>query len=212
MASASPACWNWRAHSSGGPRPARTLLFGIWTAEERGLLGSEYFGQHPTFPLDKLAADYTIDILQTAGLSHDVVLIGAGQNDLETGLAKAAAGQGRTVTADAHPERGLFYRADHFSLARRGVPVLLLMGIGGGPDLVDGGRAAGDKWVSDYTAHCYHQACDAWSGDWNLQGAAQDVDLLYLAGGAEANSGAWPAWNAGSEFKPIRDASSAARS
>jgi Zn-dependent M28 family amino/carboxypeptidase len=194
-----------------GPRPARTLLFGVWTAEERGLLGSEYFGQHPTFPLDKLAADYTIDILQTAGPSRDVVLIGAGQSDLEAGLAKAAASQGRTVTPDAHPERGLFYRADHFSLAKHGVPVLLLMGIGGGPDLVVGGRSAGDTWVSDYTAHCYHQACDAWSADWNLIGAAQDVDLLYLAGGATANSSDWPAWNTGSEFKPIRDASAEAR-
>jgi len=194
-----------------GPRPARTLLFGVWTAEERGLLGSEYFGQHPTFPLDRLAADYTIDILQTAGLSRDVVLIGAGQSDLEIGLARAAASQGRTVTPDAHPERGLFYRADHFSLARHGVPVLLLMGIGGGPDLVAGGRTAGDQWVTNYTAHCYHQACDAWSPAWNLKGAAQDVDLLYLAGGAVADSATWPAWNAGSEFKPIRDASDAAR-
>ena len=194
-----------------GPRPARTLLFGIWTAEERGLLGSEYFGQHPTFPLDKLAANYTIDILQTAGLSHDVVLIGAGQNNLESGLAAAAATQGRTVTPDAHPERGLFYRADHFSLAKRGVPVLLLMGIGGGPDLISGGRAAGDQWVSSYTARCYHQACDAWSEDWNLLGAAQDVDLLYLAGGVVANSASWPTWNAGSEFGPTRDKSSAAR-
>jgi len=89
--------------------------------------------------------------------------------------------------------------------------VLLLMGIGGGPDLVDGGRAAGDAWVSDYTAHCYHQPCDAWSAGWNLKGAAQDVDLLYIAGGAVADSAAWPAWNAGSEFRPIRDTSNAAR-
>ena len=194
-----------------GKRPARTVIFGVWTAEERGLLGSEYYGGHPTVSLSQMAANYTMDVLQTAGPSRDVVLVGAGQNSLEQGLAKAAAAQGRPVTPDARPERGLFYRADHFSLARRGVPVLLLMGIGGGPDLVDGGRAAGDKWVSDYTANCYHQPCDAWSAAWDLRGAAQDVALLYRAGDEVANSKEWPTWNAGSEFKSIRDASASAR-
>jgi Zn-dependent M28 family amino/carboxypeptidase len=194
-----------------GKRPARSVLFAAWTAEERGLLGSETFGAHPTVSLEKMAADYTIDILQTAGPSKDVVLIGAGQNSLEQGLARAAAAQGRPITPDAKPERGLFYRADHFSLAKRGVPVLLLMGIGGGPDLVEGGRAAGDKWVSDYTANCYHQACDAWSASWDLRGAAQDVALLYRAGLEVADSKEWPAWNEGSEFKAIREASAAAR-
>jgi Zn-dependent M28 family amino/carboxypeptidase len=194
-----------------GKRPARSVLFAAWTAEERGLLGSETFGAHPTVSLEKMAADYTIDILQTAGPSKDVVLIGAGQNSLEQGLARAAAAQGRPITPDAKPERGLFYRADHFSLAKRGVPVLLLMGIGGGPDLVEGGRAAGDKWVSDYTANCYLQACDAWSASWDLRGAAQDVALLYRAGLEVADSKEWPAWNEGSEFKAIREASAAAR-
>jgi len=85
------------------------------------------------------------------------------------------------------------------------------MGIGGGPDLVDGGRAAGDKWVSDYTANCYHQPCDAWSAAWDLRGAAQDVALLYRAGAEVANSKEWPTWNTGSEFKSIRDASASAR-
>ncbi len=194
-----------------GKRPARTVLFAAWTAEERGLLGSETFGAHPTVALEKMAANYTIDILQTAGPSKDVVLIGAGQSSLELGLGRAAAAQGRPITPDAKPERGLFYRADHFSLAKRGVPVLLLMGIGGGADLIDGGRAAGDKWVSDYTANCYHQACDAWSASWDLRGAAQDVALLYRAGLEVANAKEWPVWNEGSEFKAIRDASAAAR-
>jgi Zn-dependent M28 family amino/carboxypeptidase len=153
----------------------------------------------------------TIDILQTAGPAHDVVLVGAGQNDLEKDLARAAAAQGRTVTPDAKPERGLFYRADHFSLAKRGVPTLLLMGIGGGADLVSGGRTAGDAWVSDYTAHCYHQTCDAWSASWDLRGAAEDVDLFYRIGLELANSRRWPEWSAASEFKAVRDASASAR-
>jgi Zn-dependent M28 family amino/carboxypeptidase len=194
-----------------GPAPERTLVFAAWTAEERGLLGSEYYGVHPTVPLETMVANLTMDVLQPNGLAKDVVLIGAGQNALEDMLAKAAGAQGRTVTADAHPERALFYRADHFSLARRGVPVLLLMGLGGGADLVNGGRAAGDKWVTDYTANCYHKTCDAWSADWDLSGAAQDVALFYEMGKDLANGRAWPNWKDGSEFKPLRDASAAKR-
>lgn len=187
-----------------GPKPQRTLVFALWTAEERGLLGSEYYADHPALPLATTVANFTMDVLQTAGPSRDVVLVGAGQNSLEKDLARAAARQGRVVTPDAHPERALFFRADHFSVAKRGVPVLLLMGIGGGPDLVEGGREAGDRWVTDYTTRCYHQPCDNWSPAWDLRGAAADVDLLLFAGGELANSRAWPDWNEGSEFKAIR--------
>ena len=195
-----------------GPRLARTTLFAAWTAEERGLLGSEYYGVHPTTPLNRMAANFTMDVLQTAGPSRDVVLVGYGQSQLDDRLIAAAKTQGRTVTPDAHPERGLFFRADHFSLAKQGVPVMLMMGLGGGPDLVVGGRAAGDKWVSDYTAQCYHQPCDAWSPDWDLRGAAQDVHLLYLMGKAIADDPKdWPTWKPDSEFKAIRDRTAASR-
>jgi Zn-dependent M28 family amino/carboxypeptidase len=192
-------------------RTQRTLVFAAWTAEESGLLGSETFGVHPLYRPEKMVADMTLDILQTAGPSRDVILIGAGQNELEDDLTRAAAAQGRTVTPDAKPERGLFYRADHFSLAKRGVPTLLLMAIGGGVDLVNGGRSAGDAWVNDYTAHCYHQTCDTWSPSWDLRGAAQDVDLFYRIGLELGNSRHWPEWRATSEFKAIRDASASAR-
>ena len=194
-----------------GPAPQRTIAFGFWTAEERGLLGSEYYAQNPVFPVAKTVGVLTIDILQTAGAAKDVVLIGAGQDSLEKDLATVAATQGRTITPDSKPERGLFYRADHFSLAKRGVPTLLLMGAGGGADLVKGGRAAGDQWVTDYTAHCYHQTCDTWSADWDLAGAAADVNLFYDLGKRLAWSRAWPTWNAGSEFKAVREATAAAR-
>jgi Zn-dependent M28 family amino/carboxypeptidase len=193
------------------PRTPRTLVFAAWTAEERGLLGSETFGVHPLFAPEKTVANLTLDILQTAGPSRDVVLVGAGQNDLEDDLARAASAEGRTVTPDAKPERGLFYRADHFSLAKRGVPTLLLMAIGGGEDLVTGGRTAGDAWVADYTAHCYHEPCDAWSPTWDLRGAAQDVDLFYRIGRELGNSRRWPGWRPSSEFKAIRDMSDSAR-
>ncbi len=187
------------------PRLARTTVFAVWTAEERGLLGSEWYADHPIHPAARTVANFTMDTLQPVGLSRDVVLVGAGQNDLEDLLVRAAAGQGRTVTPDAHPERGLFYRADHFSLAKRGVPTLLLMSLGGGPDFVDGGRAAGDRWISQFTAQCYHQPCDAWRPDWNLAGAAQDVDLLYEIGRDLASGGAWPNWKPASEFRALRD-------
>ena len=139
------------------------------------------------------------------------MLIGRGQSEMEDLLAEAARAQGRTVTDENHPERGLFYRADHFSLAKRGVPVLLVMALAGGNDLVEGGRAAGEKWVSDFTANCYHQACDAWSPDWNLAGVKQEAELLYAIGARLANGREWPEWRAESEFAKVREASASLR-
>lgn len=194
-----------------GPRPDRTILFAAWTAEERGLLGSEFYAQRNEPALAKMVANYTFDVLQTSGPSRDLVLVGAGQNELEPEVAVIAARYGRTITPDPKPERALFYRADHFSLAKRGVPVMLFMGMGGGADLVNGGRAAGDRWVEDYTARCYHQTCDRWEPTQNYQGAADDVNLAFEAGRALANSTRWPDWNPSSEFKPIRAKSAAAR-
>ncbi|MBS0363243.1 MAG: M28 family peptidase [Proteobacteria bacterium] len=187
-----------------GPKPQRSLVFGVWTAEERGLLGSEYYATHPTMPLATTVANFTMDVVQTAGPSHDLVLVGDGKSSLDADLARAAAKQHRTITPDPHPEKALFYRADHFSVAKRGVPTELIMGMAAGPDLVAGGRAAGDQWVNDYTAKCYHQVCDDWSAAWDLRGAAQDIDLFYEVGKDLANSRAWPTWNAGSEFKAER--------
>jgi Zn-dependent M28 family amino/carboxypeptidase len=152
-----------------------------------------------------------MDVLETAGPAHDLVLVGAGQDSLEDDLARVLKAQGRTLTPDPHPERALFYRADHFSLAKRGVPTLLLMGMAGGPDLVQGGRAAGEQWVNDYTTHCYHQVCDKVTAAWDLRGAAQDVAAIYEAGRAIADDGAWPAWRPSSEFGPIRAQTAAER-
>lgn len=194
-----------------GPPPARSIVFGVWTAEERGLLGSEYYALHPLYPHETTVANLTVDVLQTAGLARDVILIGGGQNSLEAELARMAAAQGRVVTPDSAPERGLFYRADHFSFAKRGVPTLLVMGLAGGADLVEGGREAGEAWVSEFTANCYHQPCDRWSEAWNLAGAVQDIDLVYDIARDLANSDRWPNWQEGSEFRDIREESAAAR-
>jgi len=185
------------------PRTDRSLVFALWSGEERGLLGSETYAVNPVYPAAKTVANLTLDILQTAGPAKDVMLVGAGQNSLEDMLGDAAKAQGRVVTPEALPERGLFYRADHFSVARRGVPTLLLMAISGAPDLVKGGRTAGQAWLDGYMK-CYHQTCDAWGADWDLRGAAQDVDLFKTIGMKLANSRSWPEWRDGSEFKSVR--------
>ncbi len=187
-----------------GPAPARTVLFGFWTAEERGLLGSEYYAQHPVLPLSKTVANIGIDVLQTAGKARNVVLIGKGQSTLEDDLARIAQAQGRSVTPESLPERGLFYRADHFSFAKRGVPVLLMMSIAGASDLEQGGVAAGQKWIDDYTGNCYHKACDAYDPSWNLAGAVEDIDTVRIIGTELANSDKWPSWKAGSEFAKVK--------
>jgi Zn-dependent M28 family amino/carboxypeptidase len=194
-----------------GPAPDRTILFAAWTGEERGLLGSEYYAQRHEPDLAKMVANYTYDVLQTAGPARDVVLVGSGQNELEAHLAQVAAKHQRTITPDPKPERALFYRADHFSVAKRGVPTILFMGMSGGADLIAGGRPAGEKWVEDYTARCYHQTCDIWAADQNYQGAADDVTLAFEAGRDLADSTRWPDWNPTSEFKPVRAKTAAAR-
>ncbi len=193
------------------PAPQRTVVFAAWTAEERGLLGSEFYAANPVFPMEKTVANLTIDVLQTAGLANDVTLIGKGQDTLEDDMARIAATQGRRVTPESLPERGLFYRADHFSFAKRGVPVMLMMGIAGASDLKQGGVKAGQAWIDAYTGQCYHQACDAWSPDWKMEGAVQDVELVRTMGEELANSAQWPQWKAGSEFKAARDKSDAVR-
>jgi Zn-dependent M28 family amino/carboxypeptidase len=194
-----------------GPAPERTLVFAAWTAEERGLLGAEHYAANPIFPFEKAVANLTLDTLQPNGPSRDVILIGKGQSELEAMIAREAATQNRTLTPDSKPERGLFYRADHFAFAKRGVPVFLIMALGGGVDLVNGGREAGDRWVSDFTANCYHQTCDEWRPDFDLRGAAQDVALYYQLGRRLGWSNQWPQWSQGSEFRAIRETSAAAR-
>ncbi len=189
---------------------ARTQVFALWTGEERGLLGSETYAADPVYPAATTVANLTFDILQTAGPARDVMLVGDGQNALEDMLRTAATAQGRTVTPEALPERGLFYRADHFSVARRGVPTLLLMAISGAPNLVEGGRAGGQAWLDGYM-RCYHQTCDAWSADWDLRGAAADVGLIRSVGTTLANGAMWPDWKQGSEFRAIRAKTAAAR-
>ncbi|NKF20882.1 M20/M25/M40 family metallo-hydrolase [Solimonas marina] len=186
-------------------QPDRSVVFALWTAEESGLLGSEYYATHPIYPIAKTVADLNIDIMQTAGPAKNLVEVGMGNSSLDALMQQAAAAQNRTVEPETYVEQGLFYRADHLSLAMRGVPSLLIMGLGGAPDLVSGGKADGQKWLDGYMK-CYHQTCDAMTPDWDLRGAAQDIDVFYAIGQQLANSREWPTWNAGVAFKKTREA------
>ena len=193
------------------PALERSVLLAFWTAEEAGLVGSMAYAADPIFPIEKTVANFTLDILQTAGAAKDVILVGKGQSELEDDLARVAEAAGRYVTEENLPENGLFYRADHFSMARVGVPVLLMMGIAGGADLVVGGREAGNQWIADYVGNCYHKPCDAWSADWDLTGAVQDIELFHQLISKLGNAKRWPAWKQGSEFKALREQSASVR-
>ncbi|CAP55554.1 putative aminopeptidase [Gluconacetobacter diazotrophicus PA1 5] len=194
-----------------GHRPDRTVLFAAWTAEERGLLGSTWYAAHPLAPLARTAANFTIDVLQTAGPAHNAFIIGAGQDTLQDDLTEAARAQGRVTQPEARPERGAFYRADHLPFAHAGVPVVAIMGMAGPYDLLSGGIPAGAAWLKAYAA-CYHQPCDTWDLHWDLRGAAEDAALVYQVGRTVAFSHTWPQWKPGSEFAGIRAASAAERS
>ena len=193
------------------PALERSVLLAFWTAEEAGLVGSMAYAADPIFPIETTVANFTLDILQTAGAANDVILVGKGQSELEDDLNRVAKAAGRYVTEENLPENGLFYRADHFSMARVGVPVLLMMGIAGGADLVDGGREAGNQWIADYVGNCYHKPCDAWSADWDLTGAVQDIELFRQLISELGNVKRWPTWKTGSEFKALREQSASAR-
>jgi Zn-dependent M28 family amino/carboxypeptidase len=185
------------------PRTARSIVFMATTAEERGLLGSEYYATHPLYRLETTVADINMDVLGVYGPTRDVSTFGASQSTLLAELMQVAKAQGRTYTPDPSPEAGHFFRSDHFSLAKRGVPA---MSLSAGEDLVIGGVAAGRAHREDYVAHRYHQPGDEWTPSMDFRGEAQDVVLLYNLGRKLGSSG-WPQWNAESEFKQARDAS-----
>jgi len=179
-------------------RPKRSIAFLFWTLEEQGLLGSQYFAEHPLWPRDHIVGVLNTDADGPKGPAHDMALPGNGQSDLEDYLADALKTQNRVISPDPEPEKGHFFRSDHFSLARYGVPAI---SPDGGTDLVEGGEAAAKALREDYLVHRYHQPTDEWSADWDLRGPVEDMEALYIVGDTLANSDAWPGWKAGSEFK-----------
>ena len=190
------------------PRTQRTVVFAAWTAEEKGLLGSDYYANHPVYPLARTVVNFNMDMMSIFGRSRDIVITGAGKGEIEVDVAKAAAAQGRVVDPEPRPEVGGYFRSDHFSLAKVGVPAV---NFGSGPDLVNGGKAAGMAASADFTAKHYHQPSDQWRADLDLSGAVMDLELLYGLGRDLANSDRWPGWLPGAEFKPARDVTAAER-
>jgi Zn-dependent M28 family amino/carboxypeptidase len=172
------------------------------------LLGSEYYASNPLFPLAATVGDINIDALSAAGPAKDIGTSGDGKVDLQDMLVAKAKLHGRYFTPDPVPQAGHFYRSDHFPFAKRGVPAI---SIGSGNDLVKGGKEAGEKAEADYTDKRYHQPADEWSADWDLSGQAMDLGLVYEIGHDLANSRVWPQWQAGSEFKALRDKTAAQR-
>ncbi len=190
------------------PPPQRSLVFAFWTLEEQGLLGSEYFAEHPLWPRNHIVGAINLDGDGPRPRSHDVEATGTGQSEMEEVLKKALATQGRVLSPDPEPEKGEFYRSDHFSLAKLGIPAI---SPGGGRDLLVGSTAAGQKLVDDYTNNRYHQPSDEWRADWDLSGPVEDLEAYYLAGKTLANSEFWPNYYKASEFRAARDKDMAAK-
>lgn len=190
------------------PRPERSIVLIGFTAEESGLLGSEFYASNPLYDPAVTVAGFNIDSMNVMGRTTDVAVTGSGYSTLETLLAEHAGRLGRSVTADPSPEAGYFFRSDHFPLARRGIPMLYA---DGGSVLREGGAEAMQVWGADYRANRYHQANDEWSASWNLEGMAEDIMLMYGMGMELANSRQWPTWNVGTEFRPARERTAARR-
>jgi len=189
-------------------KPERSIVFLNVTAEEKGLLGSEYYASKPLYPLGKTVAVLNMDALDPGGPSRDFNTSGSAKVDLLDELVTTAKQWNLTYTPDSMPEAGFFFRSDHFPFAKRGVPAI---SFGSGEDLVDGGVAAGKKAQEAYTANRYHQPADQWEADWAFTGMARDLQLLYAVGSNLANSDRWPNWSADSEFRAARDATAADR-
>ncbi|HUQ19751.1 MAG TPA: M20/M25/M40 family metallo-hydrolase, partial [Gemmatimonadaceae bacterium] len=194
---------------AGGPRPQRSVVFAFWTAEEKGLMGSEYYAANPVYPLASTVAGFNIDALSPSGRTHDVVVVGSGQTDIEGRLKTVLASSNRVISNDANPEAGYFFRSDHFPMAKRGVPMLYM---DSGVDLLNGGTTAAKAADESYRRDKYHQPADEYDpATWDLSGIAEDVAVLRQLGLQLANSRDWPNYLATSEFRPERDKTASAR-
>ncbi|MEP6940538.1 MAG: M28 family metallopeptidase [Rudaea sp.] len=191
-----------------GPKPERSIVFLNVTAEEKGLLGSEYYASKPVYPLATTVADINMDALDPNGLAKNFSQSGSSKSDLLTDLIADAKAGGLSFSEDSHPEAGHFFRSDHFGFAKRGVPALSYES---GKDLVAGGTAAGEKQYEEYVTNHYHQPADEWQSSWTFAGMAHDLGILYTLGSNLANSREWPNWSADSEFRATRDATASAR-
>ena len=191
-----------------GPRTDRSVVFLAVGAEEKGLLGSEYYVANPLYPLSKTVAVLNTDSMGVSGPARNFSISGTARLELLDRLIQSAATQNRSFTPDPRPEAGGFFRSDHFPFAKQGVPAVSFRS---GNDLVNGGTERGNAIAADYTAKRYHQQDDEYQPGWDFSGMVQDAQLLHLVGRDLANSTAWPNWSQDSEFRAVRDRSAAER-
>jgi Zn-dependent M28 family amino/carboxypeptidase len=185
----------------GAKRPRRSVVFALWTAEEKGLLGASWYADHPVLPLATTAAQFNLDPHVVLGRTRDLELIGIGRTPLEADLARVAALQGLKIVPEENTEAGWYYRSDHYAFAQKGVPGVYFRA---GRDLVKGGLSAGERERARYNAQCYHQTCDEFDPRWDMTGAAQEGSVAYALGREVAEGHSWPAWNATEPFAAER--------
>jgi Zn-dependent M28 family amino/carboxypeptidase len=191
-----------RAMKAVKPAPRRSILFLFVAAEEQGLLGSQHYGDFPLYPLTKTLANINIDGINQWGRTKDLVVIGLGASDLDDYAQAAAAEQSRVLKGDQEPEKGFYYRSDHFNFAKKGVPAF---DPDSGVDFIGKPAGYGIQKREEYTKNDYHQASDHVKPDWDLSGAAEDGKLFLAMGYRIANAVKFPEWKTGNEFKSIRD-------
>jgi Zn-dependent M28 family amino/carboxypeptidase len=191
-----------RAYTQVQPKPKRSILFLFVTAEEQGLLGSEYYATHPLYPLEKTAANINMDGVNQWGRTSDITVIGMGASDLDDYLRDAAAAQNRTLVPDPESEKGFYYRSDHFNFAKVGVPALYT---DSGISFIGKDASYSKTKRDEYTNTDYHKPSDEIKPDWDLSGAGEDARLLFTVGYNVANADKLPEWKPGNEFKARRD-------
>jgi Zn-dependent M28 family amino/carboxypeptidase len=192
-----------RAFAALPVKPKRSVLFLAVTAEEQGLLGSGYYAANPLYPLKKTLAVVNMDALNVNGMTSDIRVTGLGNSDLDDYAGQVAKEQGRVIRADPTPEKGGFYRSDHFPFAQQGVPALAS---GGGVEYVGKPEGWGLKIQEEYTKNDYHKPSDNVRADWDLSGAVQDLQFYFQVAYRVAQADKFPEWKPGTEFKAIRDA------
>ena len=191
-----------RAFTKVQPQPRRSVLFLMVTAEEQGLLGSQYYAVTPIYPLQKTLANINVDGINQWGHTKDITVVGLGASDLDDYLKDAAAEQNRTLRPDPEPEKGFYYRSDHFNFAKQGVPAL---DPDEGIDFVGKPAGYGQQKRDEYTNNDYHAPSDQVKPDWDLAGAADDAELFFAVGYRVANASKFPEWKPGNEFKAKRE-------
>jgi len=191
-----------------GPKPERTIVMISFTGEESGLLGSEFYAANPLYPLETTVAGFNLDAASVLGRMSKLGVTGYGQSELDERVIALAAAQGRGFEGDAGAGAGIYFRSDHFPLAKNGVPMAYLSSTG---EYVDEPIAPRLAAAAEYRANRYHQAADEWEPTWDYRGMIQDLEVVFDAGQALANSRDWPEWKSGSEFGPARTVSAARR-